>query len=143
DRQTGGCHQMASPRVSALLALEDLVKFRPEALGWHFRYPQPRSLEDRRMAFELVRVVADCRALPWVAEFLDDEDTDIQVCGVGVLDQLLWSRLIEPEEAEDLLRMAERHQNGAVRERAEFIRSFLGARTGLAEQEAQPHQDET
>jgi len=39
--------------------------------------------------------------------------------------------------------MAERHQNGAVRERAEFIRSFLGARTGLAEQEAQPHQDET
>src|SRR5215813_1791895 len=24
--------------------LIDLVKFRPEALGWHFRYPQPNSL---------------------------------------------------------------------------------------------------
>jgi len=96
----------------------------------------PRSLEDRRMAVELVRVVADCRALPWVAEFLDDEDTDIQLWGVGVLDQLLQSRLIEPEQVEDLLRMAERHQNGAVRERAEIIRSFLGSRTGLAEEEA-------
>jgi hypothetical protein len=95
------------------------------------------------MAVELVRVVADSRALPWVAEFLDDEDTVIQAWGVGVLDQLLWSRLIEPEEAEDLLRIAERHQNGAVRDRAEFIRSFLDARSGLAEQEAQRHQDET
>jgi len=96
----------------------------------------PRSLEDRRMAVELIRVVADCRALPWVAEFLDDEDTDIQLWGVGVLDQLLQSRLIEPEQVEDLLRMAERHQNVAVRERAEFIRSFLGSRTRLAEEEA-------
>jgi hypothetical protein len=77
------------------------------------------------MAVELVRVVADHRALSWVAEFLDDEDSHIQVWGVGVLDQLLWSHLIEPEAAEDLLRMAERHQNEAVRERAEFIRSFL------------------
>jgi hypothetical protein len=39
----------------------------------------------------------------------------------------------------DLLRMAERIQNGAIRERAEFIRSLLGARTGLAEQETQRH----
>src|SRR5262245_5833408 len=23
------------------IELSDLVKFRPEALGWHFRYPQP------------------------------------------------------------------------------------------------------
>jgi hypothetical protein len=47
---------------------------------------------------------------------------------VGVLDQLLWSELIEPEEAEDLLRTAEQHENEAVRERAEFIRGFLRAR---------------
>jgi hypothetical protein len=102
----------------------------------YYIFKGPRSLEDRRMAVELVRVVADCRALPWVAEFLDDEDTDIQLWGVGVLDQLLQSRLIEPEQVEDLLQMAERHQNRAVRERAEFIRSFLGSRTGLAEEEA-------
>jgi hypothetical protein len=102
-----------------------------------------RSLEDRRMAVELVRVVADHRALSWVAEFLDDEDSHIQVWGVGVLDQLLWSHLIEPEAAEDLLRMAERHQNEAVRERVEFIRSFLSARTGSDKQEPQRHPDET
>jgi hypothetical protein len=47
----------------------------------------------------------------------------------GVLDQLLRSESIEPEEAEDLLKGAEQHGNGAVRERAEFIRSFLRARS--------------
>ena len=28
--------------------LIDLVKFRPEALGWHFRYPQPKEVIERR-----------------------------------------------------------------------------------------------
>jgi HEAT repeats len=84
--------------------------------------------ETRRSAVELLRVVADRGALPWVAEFLDDSDSHIQSWGIGVLDQLLWSELIEPEEAEELLERAAHHENGAVRERAEFIRSFLLAR---------------
>jgi hypothetical protein len=103
----------------------------------------PRSLEDRRMAVELIRVVADHRAIAWVKEFLQDKDTHIQVWGVGVLDQLLWSRLIEAEEAEDLLRMAERHKNEAVRERAEFIRRFLADRCESNQQKASQHRDET
>ena len=85
----------------------------------------PQAIETRRTAVELVRVVADRRALPWISEFLEDKDADIQACGVGVLDQLLWSELIEPEEAEDLLRTAEQHENELVRKRAEFIRGFL------------------
>jgi hypothetical protein len=88
----------------------------------------PHAIETRRTAVELVRVVADRRALPWISEFLADKDADIQAWGVGVLDQLLWSELIKPEESEDLLRAAEQHANEAVRERAEFIRGFLHTR---------------
>jgi hypothetical protein len=52
----------------------------------------------------------------------------MQAWGIGVLDQLLWSEPIEPNEAEDIRRAAEQHANEAVRERAEFIRSFFRAR---------------
>lgn len=82
-------------------------------------------LEDRRAAVELLRAVADRRALPWVAEFLADDDTHIQSWGIGVLDQLLWSNLIEPDEAEALLQEAEDHSNEAVKERVHFIREYL------------------
>jgi hypothetical protein len=94
-----------------------------------------RPIEDRRSAVELLRVVADGRALPWVAEFLSDTDNELQGWGAGVLDQLLWSNLIAREEAEELLIAAEQHDNNAVRTRAEFIRGFLRSRI---EQEIQP-----
>jgi hypothetical protein len=53
------------------------------------------SAEARRMAVELLRVLADRRALVWIPEFLADEDPLIQTWGIGVLDQLLSSELIE------------------------------------------------
>lgn len=83
------------------------------------------EIETRRSAVELLGVVADRHALPWVSEFLDDGDPQVQGWGIGVLDQLLFSDLIEPAEAEETLEKAERHENAAVREQAEFIRSFL------------------
>jgi len=85
--------------------------------------------EIRRSAVELLRVVGDRRALPWVSEFLDDSDSQVQGWGIGVLDQLLWSELIEPEEAEEVLQRAAHHENEAIREHVEFIRSFLRARS--------------
>jgi hypothetical protein len=88
----------------------------------------PNDIKTRRSAVELLRVVADERALPWVSEFLNDEDPGIQGWGIGVLDQLLWSFLVDPDEAEVLLRRAERHENSAVRERTKFIRGYLRER---------------
>jgi HEAT repeat protein len=85
----------------------------------------PNEIETRRSAVELLRVVADRRALPWVSDFLNDRDFQVQSWGLGVLDQLLWSELIEPEEAEELLERAARHENEAVRDRVEFIRGYL------------------
>jgi hypothetical protein len=86
---------------------------------------QATNVEDRRSAVELLRVIADRQALPWAAEYLRDEDDLVQAWGIGVVDQLLWSELIEPEEAEELLCAAEQHPNGVVREKARFIRDFL------------------
>jgi HEAT repeat protein len=83
------------------------------------------DIETRRIAVALLKHGADRRALPWISEFLEDEDAQIQVWGVSVLDQMLFSYLIEPEEAEDLLRKAEQHENEAVRERADDIRGYL------------------
>ena len=43
----------------------------------------------RWIAVELLRVVADRRALPWIPEFLADTDPRVQTWGIGVLDQLV------------------------------------------------------
>ncbi len=79
-------------------------------------FKRPKELALRRAAVELLRVVADRRALPWIPEFLDDSDPDIQSWGIGVLDQLLFSELLWPEEAEELIKTAELHQSERVRE---------------------------
>jgi hypothetical protein len=93
----------------------------------------PNSVETRRAAIELLRVVADRRTLPWISEFLQDDDAIIQAWGIGVLDQLLFSELVEPEEAEDILRTAEQHISESVRERAESIRGYLRSRADPAQ----------
>jgi hypothetical protein len=90
------------------------------------------SIEERRSAVELLRVVADGRALGWIGDFLEDEDETVQAWGAGVLDQLLWSNLVSVVEAEPLLVSAERHANPAVRKTAEFIRGYLQARAEKA-----------
>jgi hypothetical protein len=88
-------------------------------------YHSSQDIENRRSAVELLRVIADERALPWVKEFLQDPDIGIQNWGAGLLDQMMWSKLVDPEDAEDLIVCAEQHANEKVRETAAFIRSFL------------------
>jgi hypothetical protein len=119
-------HYLAHRRGSAL-ARSVLWQLRPwSAMSYCYEiFKGPHPIKTRRTAVELLRAVADRRPLPWVSEFLADEDADIQAWGAGVLDQLLWCELIEPEESEDLLRTAEQHENELVRKRAEFIRGFL------------------
>ena len=96
-------------------------------------FKSSESCESRRAAVELLRVVADGRAMAWISEFLEDEDALVQVWGIGVLDQLLGSNLIETESAEMLLRTAEQRRNRSVREQAAFIRSYLDSRPGGSE----------
>ncbi len=84
-----------------------------------------KNIETRRSAVELLRVVADERAMGWIDEFLEDEDADIQMWGAGVLDQLMCSRFVEAEDAKPILQKMEAHANVGVREQAESIRELL------------------
>lgn len=88
-------------------------------------YRSDRPLEDRRNAIELLRVVADRRVVPWISDFLNDADDDIQSWGAGIIDQLLFSDLVEVQEVEHLLEECERHPNSQVRETIKSVRSHL------------------
>ncbi len=92
-------------------------------------YKSDEDIENKRTAIELLRVVSDRRALKWVGEFLGDPDPGIQLWGIGLLDQLLWSDLVEPEEAKELLKKAKKHTNPQVRKTAKFVQKYLKNRT--------------
>lgn len=81
--------------------------------------------ERKDSAVELLRVVADRRALKWLPEFLDDPDASIQLWGAGILDQLLWAELVVPEECTELLQTMRDHTNVQVQQRASFIDGYL------------------
>ena len=82
----------------------------------------------RRAAVELLRLVADKRVIPWILEFLEDDDQDIQLAGVGILDQLLWRGLVKVEEVEELLRKACTHRSEEVRKMAQSVQEYLQRR---------------
>jgi hypothetical protein len=84
--------------------------------------------ERRRSAVELLRVVATADDLSLVGEFLADADPDIQIYGFDVLDQLLFTGVINADDAEPILQVAERHPNRQVRDTCTHLREYL-ART--------------
>ena len=89
-------------------------------------YHSDADIEYRRTAIELLRVVADERALDWIEEFLADSDNGIQGWGIGVLDQLLWGSGMSQNG--NALKKAERHHNPHVQSQAAFVRSYLEER---------------
>jgi hypothetical protein len=86
------------------------------------------DIQVRHGAVELLRVIADERALPWVEELLTDPDEHIQNWGAGLLDHLLCSRFVSPTEVMPQLALLRDHANGRVREMGAFIHGYLGHR---------------
>ncbi|MBW4664284.1 MAG: hypothetical protein KME01_08805 [Chroococcus sp. CMT-3BRIN-NPC107] len=116
-----------SGKPGSALARSVLWQIRPwSAMKYCYDiYKSEADVDTKRDAVELLRVVGDRRALKWVGEFLDDADAGIQLWGIGLVDQLLISDLVEPEEAESFLKTAENHTNPQVRKTAEFVREYL------------------
>jgi HEAT repeats len=88
--------------------------------SWHamqrcYQLFQEGNPETRRSAVELLRVIADRQALPWVSEFLNDADPLIQYLGAEVLDQLVWSGSVRYDECSNLLAVIRQHPNTEVR----------------------------
>jgi hypothetical protein len=76
----------------------------------------------RRSAVELLRMVADRRALEWVPEFLNDPDEGIQNWGIGVVDQLMFVGVVDLDQCQSVLALAARHPSAYVRDMARSIR---------------------
>jgi hypothetical protein len=81
-------------------------------------FKHSNSLEDRRSAVELLRVVADQKVLGWIPEFFADPDPSIQAWGMGVIDQLLFRGLVDESDVQSLLESALNHDNFYIREQA-------------------------
>lgn len=99
---------------------------RPEAAQrcWEV-YRAHADPERRRNAIELLSFVGDASALPHVDALLDDDDDTIRAYAVKLLDQLLWDRAIEAEQAIPLLRRVIRRGPQRVRSQALRVRYFL------------------
>ena len=93
-------------------------------------YKRDDDLENRRSAIELLRVVADHRAIKWIREFLDDPDDGIQNWGVCMLDQLLFGAGVDPdfEGIPALLSYSKNHKSTYVRETYQQITEHLKQR---------------
>ena len=109
------------------LARDVLKEIRPwSAIEYCYDiYKSGADVRNRRLAVELLRAVADRRALGWVAEFLGDEDEEIQMWGAGMLEQLVYSELLSKQETGELLEKMDEHENPSVRETAESIKRHL------------------
>ncbi len=73
------------------------------------------GMPTRLRAVELLREFADRRVLPWIPQFLDDANDDVQVAGAGIVEELLAEGLAERAECHDLLARLAGHPNRGVR----------------------------
>jgi hypothetical protein len=90
--------------------------------------PDPRR---RVLALEALRWTADSDVLPVLHELYRDPDPAVQRAGVALLDQLLWTGSVFPDQGELFLRLAEEHANPYLPEAAAMIRDYLARRGDL------------
>jgi hypothetical protein len=87
-------------------------------------YKTSANKEDCRYAVLIIKDIAHPKSIDWITEFLNDEN--VADFGLGVLDQLLWTEKIEPNElTESLLNLATEKQKGKLAKKVEFIRKYL------------------
>jgi hypothetical protein len=91
----------------------------------HEIYRESPSLEHRRSAIELLRVVGDRRVLPWISDYLADEDAGVRIWGIGVVIEMLFDGMIEPDSAQPFAAQAARPAAPRVRQKARFLERLI------------------
>ena len=88
-------------------------------------YKSSQNPDERHSAIELLRVVGDRRAVPWIPEFLSDDDPVIRAWGIGLVDQLAWSSTISEDETRAILNGIGDHPDSYMLEKSKEIEDFL------------------
>lgn len=87
-------------------------------------YKSERHIEEKRMAIELLRCIGDKRVIPWVADFLAEDDLEIQLWGSKIVERLLWEQAADIDDVAHLMDKMNEHPNEAVRDMFNFITNF-------------------
>lgn len=75
----------------------------------------------------LIKHIANPISLDWVEEF--SKDKNVIHCGLGILDQLLWTEQIPyDDKAKSLLELADKNSNGQLKEQIDFIKQYINER---------------
>jgi hypothetical protein len=120
-----------------LSAVEHYLAFEPGAevarsVLWELRPPVAMDrclavfradpdIERVRAAVQLLKWVADARAIEWYPEFAAHEDVGVRIWAVGVIDQLWMIGEIEPEHAIEQLQTSLEDETEKVRSQAERV----------------------
>lgn len=113
------------------LALNCLVDLETEkAAQYAYQIYKNNKGEIRQDAVWLIGKIAHPASFQWVEEFLNDPE--VLSWGLGLLDQLLWTEKIQPDNrTEDLLDLAMLNSEGALAKNVAFIREYLERRKSL------------
>lgn len=93
-------------------------------------YRSDTDPDNRRLALDLFRDIADRRALPWIGELLAEPHAELNVCAMELLDHLIRGERAMPQDVEDHLRKAEESPHPEVREIALALRRFIDSDMG-------------
>ena len=84
-------------------------------------YKNSEDIETKRNAIELLKVLADRAVLQWIPEFLKDSDENIQNWSIGMIDQLLFGKMVDYEDVRQILEASLNHPNEYVRDTADSL----------------------
>lgn len=113
------------------LALNCLVHLETEkAVQYAYKLYKNNTGEIKQDAVWLLGKIAHPASFQWVEEFLNDPE--VLSWGLGLLDQLLWTEKIQPDNrTADLLDLAILNSEGALAKKVAFIREYLQERKKL------------
>lgn len=111
----------------AELARQILVRVRSSvAMDFCYRiYQESSDFNERIEALGLLRWIANKSIIKWIPEFLNHADKDVRSCGVAIVDQMLFKKIIYYEDIEEILSSTLNHtKDKYVQER---IQAFIEA----------------
>ncbi len=88
-------------------------------------FENSESIEDKRNAVYVLKYISDRRVLPWIEKFIQYSDEGVQNWGVEIIDQLLYTNIIEPDDCVHLLDLIHNHENAHVRKIAKSIDTMI------------------